>query len=201
MLEGSASADAEGPARDSTQHGRTWPVGAASFGRPNANGVVVISGEARGILRGHTKTIPAECGGPTANSIVGPRLSKPWSSRVGDIFWPLASISATDVEIRQRPDPGRERQAPPVQPSPSQRPRTLDPPHHSPNRAYHRTTSQAIRRAPHAQPTTIVRMKVAHRRPQIRMTQQLLHRPDVRARLQQMRRERMAQRMARHTLR
>jgi hypothetical protein len=58
---------------------------------------------------------------------------------------------------------------------------------------------QPVRRTPHPQGTTIEHVRVLHRRPHIRVTQQLLHRTNVRARLQQVRRKRMPKRMARHT--
>jgi hypothetical protein len=52
--------------------------------------------------------------------------------------------------------------------------------------------SEPVERAPHAQPATVQHVRVDHRRADVRVPQQLLHRPDVIAGLQKLRRERVS---------
>lgn len=53
--------------------------------------------------------------------------------------------------------------------------------------------SERVHRAPNTQPALVQHVRVDHGRPNIRMTEQLLHGPDVRAGLQQMRRKAVTQ--------
>ena len=59
---------------------------------------------------------------------------------------------------------------------------------------------QRIRRAPNTLSTPVQHMRIDHRRPDIAVTQQLLHRPNIIPILQQMRRERVPECMARGVL-
>ena len=68
----------------------------------------------------------------------------------------------------------------------------------SPKRAT--SHSQPIKRASHAEPTAVEHMRIDHRGAHIAVPKQLLDRPNVVPRLEQMRSERMPQRMAACTL-
>src|SRR5204863_305452 len=59
----------------------------------------------------------------------------------------------------------------------------------------------AVRRTTDAQPPAVQEVRVDHRRADIRVPEELLHRSNVGARLEQMRRERMAERVAGYSLR
>src|SRR6266550_4839539 len=60
---------------------------------------------------------------------------------------------------------------------------------------------QRVRRTPYTQAPAVQDVRVDHDRPHVAMAQQLLHRPDVGPRLEQMRGERMAQRVTGRPLR
>lgn len=60
---------------------------------------------------------------------------------------------------------------------------------------WHRTRHGQVERAPHAERATIQHVQVRHRRRDVRMAQQLLHRADVIPPLEQVRGERVAQRI------
>lgn len=59
---------------------------------------------------------------------------------------------------------------------------------------------QRVRRAPHPETPAIQHVRVNHRCPDIGVPQELLNRPDVRARFQEVRGERVAKRMTAHAL-
>ena len=58
--------------------------------------------------------------------------------------------------------------------------------------------SQSIARTDHPQAATIQDMRVDHRRPHVGVAKQLLHRPDIRTSLEEMRREGMAKGVTGH---
>ena len=60
---------------------------------------------------------------------------------------------------------------------------------------------QPIDRAPNAKPAPIENVRVYHRRSNVTMTEEFLHSPNIGPVFEQMRRERVAQRMTGRTLR
>ena len=62
------------------------------------------------------------------------------------------------------------------------------------------TSSEAVDGATHAERTTLEHVRVHHRRADVRVAEQLLHRPDVVPILEQMGRKRMPKRVWTYTL-